>query len=67
MGNTSTYIVQGMTCESCATKVACAVDEVAGVADTDVDITTGTLTVTGPDIDDAAVRTAITEAGYQVG
>ena len=26
----------------------------------------GTLKVTGPDAEDSAVRTAITEAGYQV-
>lgn len=63
----STYTVQGMTCGSCATKVTAAVNQVAGVTGTDVDLTTGTLTVDGPDVDDAAVRTAITDAGYQFG
>ena len=65
--STSTYTVQGMTCGSCATKVSTAVDQLAGVTGTDVDVATGTLTVAGPDVDDAAVRTAITDAGYQVG
>jgi copper chaperone CopZ len=63
---TSTYTVQGMTCSSCATKVTGAVNRVVGVTETDVDLTTGTLTVAGPDVDDASVRTAITDAGYQV-
>ena len=66
MSATSTYTVQGMTCSSCATKVTGAVSEVAGVTDTDVDLATGILTVAGPDVDDAAVRTAIADAGYSV-
>lgn len=67
MSSTSTYTVQGMTCGSCATKVTGAVTQVPGVTGTDVDLTTGTLTVAGPDVDDTAVRSAITDAGYQVG
>lgn len=67
MNTNSAYIVQGMTCGSCATKVTSAVDQVAGVTNTNVDLTTGTLTVDGPDIDDIAVRAAITDAGFQVG
>jgi copper chaperone CopZ len=63
----STYTVQGMTCDSCAAKVAGAVNQVAGVTGTDVDLAAGTLTVAGPDVDNDAVRTAITDAGYQVG
>ena len=47
-------------------KVTGAVDQVPGVSETDVDLTTGTLTVAGPDVDDTAVRQAITEAGYQL-
>ncbi|MFC7487926.1 heavy-metal-associated domain-containing protein [Knoellia sp. CPCC 206453] len=66
MSNTSSYTVQGMTCNSCATKVTNAVNHVVGVTDTDVDLTTGTLTVAGPDVSDAAVRDAITGAGYRV-
>lgn len=63
---TNTYTVQGMTCGSCATKVSNAVDQIPGVTVTDVDVTSGRLIVTGPDIDDAVVRNAITDAGYQV-
>jgi copper chaperone CopZ len=67
MSTTSTYSVQGMTCGSCATKVSSAVSQVAGVTVTDVDVSTGTLTVAGPDVDQVAVREAITSAGYQLG
>lgn len=61
----SSYTVQGMTCTSCAGKVTTAVSAVTGVEGTEVDLDGGVLTVTGS-ADDTAVRTAITEAGYQV-
>lgn len=67
MNTKSTYSVQGMTCGSCATKVTSAVDQIVGVSNTNVDLTTGTLTVGGRDVDDIAVRSAITDAGFQVG
>jgi copper chaperone CopZ len=37
-----------------------------GVAAVDIDLASGRLVVTGPDLDDAAVRTAVDEAGYEV-
>lgn len=66
MSTISTYTVQGMTCGSCAAKVSKAVNQVAGVTGTDVDVATGTLTVAGPSVDESAIRNAITDAGYQV-
>ncbi|MFI5426155.1 heavy-metal-associated domain-containing protein [Aeromicrobium sp. UC242_57] len=66
MSTISTYTVQGMTCGSCATKVSNAVNQVAGVTGTDVDVASGTLTVAGSALDETAVRHAITGAGYQV-
>lgn len=65
MSDTNEYAVQGMTCSGCATKVTTAVNEVPGVTATEVDITTGTLKVTGPEINDHAIREAIVGAGYQ--
>lgn len=67
MNSTSTYTVQGMTCGSCATKVSQAVEQVSGVTGTEVDVTSGRLTVAGPDVDENAVRSAIAGAGYQLG
>jgi len=63
--NDTTYTVAGMTCGSCATKVTEAVSDLDGVTDLDVDLATGTLTVTGP-VEQDQVREAVTAAGYQV-
>ena len=60
------YTVQGMTCSHCVSSVREEVAEVPGVEAVDVDLTTGRLTVTGDDVDDAAVRAAVAEAGYEV-
>lgn len=65
MSSSNTYAVQGMTCSSCAGKVTSAVGEVPGIDGTVVNLTTGTLTVSGDAIDDTAVRSAIQKAGYQ--
>ena len=66
MSDSTEYTVQGMTCTSCATKVSTAVNQIPGVIATAVDLATGTLKVTGPDIADTTIRTAIADAGYQV-
>ena len=60
------YAVQGMTCTSCAVRVTDAINGVAGVDRTDVNLARGIVTV-GGQYDDAQVRSAISEAGYQVG
>ena len=62
---TSTYIVAGMTCSHCALSVSEEVAEVAGVDAVDVDLDSGRLAVTG-DVNDADVRAAVAEAGYEV-
>jgi copper chaperone len=62
---TSTYAVAGMTCEHCVRSVTEEVSEVPGVTAVDVDLATGRVTVTGA-ANDAAVRAAVAEAGYDV-
>jgi copper chaperone len=62
---TATYTVVGMTCNGCVNKVTNAVTGIDGVVDVDVDVADGTLEVTG-DVDDAAIRAAVNQAGYQV-
>jgi copper chaperone len=62
---TATYTVVGMTCNSCVNKVTNAVTGVEGVLDVDVDVSDGTLEVSGH-IDDAAIRAAVGHAGYQI-
>lgn len=61
-----TYTVEGMTCGHCRMAVTEEVTEVEGVTGVDVDLGTGRLTVRGEGFDDADVREAVVEAGYEV-
>lgn len=61
----TTYSVHGMTCQHCVASVTEEVSAVAGVEAVEVDLTAKTVTVVG-DVDDAAVRAAIAEAGYEI-
>ena len=64
---TSTWTVSGMTCGHCVSSVTEEVSAVPGVEQVDVDLASGLLTVTSEEpLDDAAVRAAVEEAGYQV-
>lgn len=62
---TKTYTVIGMTCQHCVNAVSDEVGKLDGVEAVDVDLTAGTVTVTGEVADDA-VRAAVDEAGYEV-
>jgi copper chaperone len=55
-----------MTCQHCVNAVSGEVGQLPGVTDVDVDLDGGTVTVTGEQIDDRAVRAAVDEAGYGV-
>ncbi|MDZ7677478.1 MAG: copper ion binding protein [Acidimicrobiales bacterium] len=60
-----TVTVQGMTCDHCVRAVTDAVTELDGVDDVAVDLDQGRVDVTGPNVDEPAVRDAIVEAGYE--
>jgi len=63
----STYTVVGMTCGHCVNAVTEEVAQVPGVSAVDVDLASGGLTVTSDAaVDEAAVRAAVEEAGYEV-
>ncbi len=65
--SSTTYTVTGMTCGHCVASVTEEVSEVAGVTGVEVDLGSGAVTVTSDQpVDDAAVRAAVEEAGYQV-
>lgn len=67
MSQTSTYTVTGMTCGHCVSSVTEEVQEIPGVESVDVVLETGAVTITSADsIDDAAVKAAVEEAGYQL-
>jgi copper chaperone CopZ len=59
-----TYVVEGMSCEHCRVAITQEVGEVAGVDAVDVDLATKLVRVHGSGLDDAAVRAAIDDAGY---
>ena len=61
-----TYTIAGMTCDHCVMSVREEVGEIAGITDVAVDLATGRLTVTGENISDEAVKSAVAEAGYEV-
>jgi len=61
-----TYLVTGMTCGHCRAAVAEEVRAVDGVTGVEVDLASGRLTVRGEGVEDAAVRAAVVEAGYEV-
>ncbi len=65
MSQTITYTVPGMTCDHCKHAVATELQAVAGVDAVDVDLDTKLVSVSGQGLDDAALRAAIDEAGYE--
>jgi copper chaperone len=60
-----TYTVPAMHCGHCQAAVANEVGAVAGVESVDVDLDTKLVVVRGGLLDDAAIRAAIEEAGYE--
>lgn len=64
---TSTYTVTGMTCEHCVGAVRGEVGQIPGVTDVQVDLASGTVTVTSDEpVDVEAVRASVDEAGYEL-
>lgn len=61
---TLTYEVPGITCGHCKSAIEQEVGGLADVASVSVDIEARTVEVTGS-ADDAAIRAAIVEAGYE--
>jgi copper chaperone len=63
---TATYRVPGMSCEHCKAAVTKELSLVSGVASVAVDPDTKLVKVSGTSLDDAALRAAIDEVGYEV-
>ncbi len=63
---TSEYQVSGMSCAHCEAAIRSEVARIPGVAGVDVSARTGRLVVTSSvPIDEAAVLSAVDEAGYE--
>ena len=65
MSDTVTYRVPGLTCEHCRIAVAEELSAVPGVECVEVDLDAKLVNVNGAPLDDAALREAIDQAGYE--
>jgi copper ion binding protein len=67
MATTSTYKVSGMTCGHCVSAVTAEVSSIQGVSDVSVELESGAVTVSSDEpLDEATVRAAVEEAGYEL-
>jgi copper chaperone len=66
MTETKTYSVPGVHCAHCEGAVKRELEAVEGVESVTVDLGRKLVSVTGSRLDDAALRAAIDEAGYEV-
>lgn len=65
MSETVSYTVPGMHCGHCKQAVSEELTAVDGVEQVGVDLETKLVTVSGIGLDDAKLRAAIDEAGYE--
>jgi copper chaperone CopZ len=65
MTGTITYRVPGISCEHCKHALTEELAAVAGVESVDVDLDGKLVVVRGRELDDARLRGAIGEAGYE--
>jgi copper chaperone len=63
--STETYNVPDISCDHCVEAITGAVSPLDGVESVDVSVDDKSVTVTGS-FDDAAVRSAIDDAGYDI-
>lgn len=59
------YTVPSMSCAHCEAAIGEEVARVAGVTEVDADAGSKRVVVRGEQLDDAAIRDAIAEAGYE--
>ena len=61
------FTVKGMSCDHCVHAVTTEFSKLPGVAQVDVDLSTGAVTVAADrELDRAEVATAVDEAGYEL-
>ena len=60
-----TYTVPDMSCDHCKAAVSSELQRVAGVEQVDIDLEAKRVIVRGEALDDARLRSAIEEAGYE--
>jgi copper chaperone len=65
MSETIAYSVPGVSCEHCRVAITQEIGAARGVEAVDVDLEAKMVTVRGSGLDDAELRVAIDEAGYE--
>jgi copper ion binding protein len=64
---TTTFEVAGMSCQHCVDAVEREVGRLDGVAEVEVDLAAGSVTIVSDAmLDEEAVRAAVDEAGYDI-
>ena len=63
--DTALYTVPGMHCGHCEAAVKQEISALPGVDEVAVDLDSKRVDVTGSELDDAAIRAAIEDAGYE--
>jgi copper chaperone CopZ len=63
---TRVYLVPGMSCDHCTAAVMAEISSLEGVDSVLADLDTKRVEIRGVGLDDAALRAAIDEAGYEV-
>ncbi len=58
--------IEGMSCGHCVMHVQSALEDIPGVKSAKVDLLERTAMVDGDNLNDQALRAAVTEAGYSV-
>ena len=61
-----TLSIEGMSCNHCVNHVQNALSGVTGVESTAVDLAKKSAVVVGSSLDDASLKAAVAEAGYEV-
>ena len=61
-----TYSVPDVSCGHCRAAISAEVEKLPGIASVEVDLQAKRVTVVGGEVDDAAIRGAIDEAGFDV-
>jgi copper chaperone CopZ len=62
---TITYSVPGISCAHCKAAITAEVTQIDGVDTVDIDLDRKFVQISGENLDDAALRAAIDEAGYE--
>ena len=64
---TITFVVPGMSCDHCVAAITAEALKVTGVVDVAIDLDTKRVVIRGSSLDEAGLRDAIDEAGFEVG